>query len=147
MYWQFVIPVIVALISGAISFSVGQRIERSRELGRNLEDLEKLIWTFSQQSAEYWTISADDSKSGALEIAMKHLSTRIGNVISRLNTQHRGFEFNNFDQLISLRQAALGSPFEEITRQQNVQRGDDVRKEADRLVSDLYSARRGWIKF
>lgn len=147
MSWHYVVPIITASISAIISFSLGQRIERSRELERNLKDVEEQVWEFSQRSAEYWAISADDPESLRLEITMKNLSTRMGNVICRLNKQYRGFQFNNFDQLISLRQAAMASPFEENARQPNLQRGDVVRQESDKMVSDLYSARRSWFKY
>ena len=147
MPWCVVIPVVTAAISAAVSFSLGQRIERSKELERNLSDLEKQIWEFSQRSAEYWAISANDPKSLGLEITMKTLSTKIGNIIIRLNKQYRGFQFNNLDQLISLRQAAMASPFEESARQPNLHRGDVVRQESDKLVSELHAARRSWFKF
>ena len=141
--WYFLVPIAAVIIS----FLLGQHTERRKELGRCLGDLEDQIWEFSQRSGEYWAIPVNDSKSLALEIAMKHLSTRIGNGISRLNKHYRGFRFSNHDQLTSLRRAAMASPFEESTRQPNLQRGDAVRQESDKLVSDLYAARRSWFKF
>ena len=41
----------------------------------------------------------------------------------------------------------MASPFEESTRQPNSQRGDVVRQESDKLVSELYVAQRSWFKF
>ena len=139
-------PLISALISAGIGCYVGRTGQRRGELEAHLKEFEERVWQFAQSSEEYWNLDPDDDRLRGLEIAMKNLSARMGSDIARLNSNYRGFHFNNSAYLTALRQTAMSSPFEEKGRQPDLQRGDRIRRASRELIGAMRRARTGLWK-
>ena len=132
----------IPVIPNNITLRVSEYRYRQGELDARLRDLEERIWKFSELAEEYWRLDSADERASGLETAMKHLSTRIGHDISHLNATYTSFSFKRNETLIALRQAAMGSPFEENSRQPEAQRGGEIRLRTSALVDALSAARR-----
>lgn len=129
-------------ISMCVAFYAGGSRQRQNELELRVRELEDRVWQFAQYAEEYWNLAAEDDKLRGLEIALKNLSTRIGSDINWLSSNYSGFCFSNNSCLSAFRQAAMSSPFEEMGRQPDPQRGDNIRRMACALIGEISTAKR-----
>lgn len=145
IFYYIVSPVAI-LVSAGVAFYAGRAGQRRSELEVRMRELEDIVWQFARIAAEYWSLEPQDDRLSGHQITMKNLSTRIGRNIKNLNLHYRDFCLNNNSYLLVLRQAAMSSPFEGNGRQADLQREDDIRQAADKLVREISMARRSFLK-